>query len=371
MIRIAFIKFGGCAAGGTEKYLQTLASSLPKSRFEVDYFYTDGVPLLGNSWIHPDTDTDRINYMTDNGINLIYVECEARQDSFGPPHRWVNHNFFEVFDSAKYDIVQTGRSGYAEYPFTEMHDSIFVDSIHGAGAQGIEHRDNIAKTVLLSQTHIDRWIENGGNQHKVEKVPPLIEFPSSQQYTLHTELGIKEDRFVFGMHQGNREDIFSPIPLNAYSMIANESNMFLIMGGAQQYRRQAEELGLKNVKFVDFSGDAVRINNFICTLDVFAHGRSDGEMCSAAIIEALYHGKPIVSCPGINMGHIEQIGGCGVMTYSVADYAMSMQRFQEDRLLLENTSIRCKEKYNNAYSLDTAIEKYVNIYEEVYERYGK
>jgi len=202
-------------------------------------------------------------------------------------------------------------------------------------------------------------------------VPPLIEFPPPQQYTLHTELGIKEDRFVFGMHQGNREDIFSPIPLNAYSMIANESNMFLIMGGAQQYRRQAEELGLKNVKFVDFSGDAVRINNFICTLDVFAHGRSDGEMCSAAIIEALYHGKPIVSCPGINMGHIEQIGGCGVMTYSVADYAMSMQRFQEDRFLLENTSIRCKEKYNNAYSLDTAIEKYVNIYEEVYERYGK
>ena len=37
-IKVAFIKFGGMANGGTEKYLQTIAAYLPKDEFEVDFF---------------------------------------------------------------------------------------------------------------------------------------------------------------------------------------------------------------------------------------------------------------------------------------------------------------------------------------------
>ena len=40
-IKVAFIKFGGMANGGTEKYLQTIAAHLPKDEFEVDFFYCD------------------------------------------------------------------------------------------------------------------------------------------------------------------------------------------------------------------------------------------------------------------------------------------------------------------------------------------
>ena len=45
MIKIAFIKFGGMANGGTEKYLQTIAAHLPKDEFEVDFFYCDAAPV--------------------------------------------------------------------------------------------------------------------------------------------------------------------------------------------------------------------------------------------------------------------------------------------------------------------------------------
>ena len=34
MIKIAFIKFGGMANGGTEKYLQTIAAHLPTDEFD-------------------------------------------------------------------------------------------------------------------------------------------------------------------------------------------------------------------------------------------------------------------------------------------------------------------------------------------------
>ncbi len=368
-IKIAFVKFGGLAAGGTEKYLQTLAHSLPPERFTVDYFYTHGVPLLGNTWIHPNTDLDRQTYMQESKVNLIHVECEARQDSHGSPYPWVNHNFFQLFNALDYDIVQTGRSGYPEYPFTQMPNSIFIDSIHGSGANGIEKRDNIFKTILLSDSHVARWIQNGGDASKVEIIPPLIDFPTKCSSTLREELNIDKEKFIFGMHQATSESVFSPIPLNAYSLIEDENNIFVILGGAKKYRQQAHQLGLKNVRFIDFTGDAIKINNFLEGLDIFAHGRHDGEMCSAAIIEALYHGKPIVSCPGINMGHAEQIDKCGIMTYSIEEYARSLKKFEIDTNFYKEKSSQCIQKYNNIYSLDVAINKYINIYEETYEKY--
>ena len=34
MIKVAFIKYGGLSAGGTEVHLQTLAANLPKNNFD-------------------------------------------------------------------------------------------------------------------------------------------------------------------------------------------------------------------------------------------------------------------------------------------------------------------------------------------------
>ena len=44
MIKVAFIKFGGMANGGTEKYLQTIAAYLPKDEFVIITIYD----MLGN-----------------------------------------------------------------------------------------------------------------------------------------------------------------------------------------------------------------------------------------------------------------------------------------------------------------------------------
>ena len=71
MIKIAFIKFGGMAIGGTEKVLQTIAAELPKDQFQVDYFYCDAAPYIGSDYKHIDTDPSRVEYCKENGINLI------------------------------------------------------------------------------------------------------------------------------------------------------------------------------------------------------------------------------------------------------------------------------------------------------------
>lgn len=367
-IKVAFVKFGGMAAGGIEKYLQTLACNLPKDRFEVDYFYTHGVPLIGSSWVHPTTDPDRLKYMDENGINTILIDCEARENRYGVPYLWINHNFFELFAKKKYDIVQTGRCGHLEYPFHLMPDTLFVDSIHSDGSfpWDIDKRENIFKTVLLSEDVASTWVSNGGDKEKVVVIPPIIEFPKIGESSLKSDLGIDE-KFVFGMHQGDRDDIYSPTPLEAFSKLGMENAAYVLLGGSQRYRSQAKSLGLENVYFIDFTGDAKIVNNFVSGLDIFAHGRYDGEVQSAALIEALRHGKPIISHPGINMGHVKQIEGCGFMAHSVEEYTGYMKRLYSDSSEVEGLSTNCIDKYDKQYSLSVAIEKYVKIYEEAYK----
>lgn len=369
MIHLAFIKFGGMASGGIEKYLQTLAVYLPKDQFEVDYYYTPGAKLIGNSFVHPDTDPSRVKFMADHKINSIFVNVQAREDRGGPPYPWLGTDFWDKFDQSKYDIVQTGRCGYPEFPFNEMHNSVFVDSIHSCGELGIEKRDNIKKTVLLSRSQADKWLAHGGDASKLVIIPPLIVFPDRSEIEAHgdlrTRLGISPDTVLFGMHQRNCDEIFSPIPLEAYRIAQGDNTAFAIMGGSEQYRQQANALGLRNVHFVPFSGEASIINNFISALDVFAHGRRDGEVCSAALIEAMYHGKPILSHPAFNMGHAEQIEGCGLMCHSVEEYADHMRLLRDRKPVREALSKSARLKYESRFSFDCAIADYVNVYKEI------
>ena len=96
-IKVAFIKFGGMAIGGTEKVLQTIAAELPKDEFEVDYFYCDAAPYIGSDFKHIDTDPSRVEYVKEHGVNTVKFNVEFK-DVTKSTHDWVNTDFWEHFD---------------------------------------------------------------------------------------------------------------------------------------------------------------------------------------------------------------------------------------------------------------------------------
>ena len=142
MIKIAFIKFGGMANGGTEKYLQTIAAHLPKDEFEVDFFYCDSAPYIGSDFVHPDTDLSRVEYCKSHGVNLIKFNVEFK-DLRTQTHDWVNTDFWEYFNEDSYDLMQLGRAGHPEYPFIHINKTPIIDSIHLAGMG--ENKSNITR----------------------------------------------------------------------------------------------------------------------------------------------------------------------------------------------------------------------------------
>ena len=363
MKKIAFIKFAGLAAGGCEKYLQNIACILSESdEFEVDYFYTNAAPYINwnSPFVHPDNDDSRKKIMEEHDINLIKVNV-GNKDASGVPYRWVNTDFWDLFNEQDYDYVSSARSGYPEYPFNLINKTKIIDTIHGP--QG-EDKKNIEKAILLCKWQSEQWASNGGNMDKAVVIPTLVKVPEKKPSTLRQELGIPEDAFVYGFHQGNRDDIYSPVSLVAYEKIANKNNYFVIMGGSKNYRRCAYEGGLKNAIFVDFESSVDKIHNFLGGIDVFAHARRDGEVCSAAMIEALYHGKPIISHPAMNMGHAEQIEGCGKIANTLEEYYLEMKRLEEDEHYYADMSSNASAKYEEKYSYSVIRDKIFEVYSD-------
>jgi len=358
MTKVAFIKYAGMASGGVEKYMQTIACLLPKEDFQVDFYYTNVAPTIGSNFVHPDNDSSRLELMKSEGINTIEVQVGKK----GPEsslYEWQNTNFWELFNEDSYDIIQTGRGGYPEYPFNLINKTKIIDSIHSFTG---EDKPNILKAILLCKWQFEKWVESGGNAEKGVIIPSLVKIEEKNYSSLRKELEIPEDAFVYGFHQGNREDIFSPVSLLAYNQIKNNNNYFLIMGGANLHRELASAIGCPNIRFVEFSSSPDRIHQFLETIDVFAHARSDGEVCSASIIEGLYHGRPVLSHPALNMGHAEQIEGCGKITGSIEEYAQEMLLFEKNKEYLEETSSNARKKYQEKYKYEKVVDKILKVY---------
>ncbi len=364
MINLAFMKYAGMASGGTEKYLQTLACNLPKDKFNVDYYYTNLGHRLHSSFQHPDTDPARLEYMRSHGINPIKIDIDSIDCRFEQNFVWYNSDIYEVFNEWDYDILQTGRFGYKEYPFCTISDTPMVDSIHSCGQCQIHHQHNIAKTVLLCQYQADLWVQNGGDANKVVIIPPIVDDPQNiTTYGLRKRLNISEGAIVCGMHQRVDDAIYSFMPIHAIRHSDREV-IYLIMGGSEKYKAQAN--GLSNVRFVDFSGDVSDVYSFLNSLDFYLHGRADGEVCSASIIEALKHGLPIISHSSqLNNGHKEQIEGCGFFCEDPDGYIGVIKAMIDEENLRKELSEQARNKYHSMYALDKTIQQYVSLYEEV------
>lgn len=366
-IRLAFIKFGGLATGGTERGLQTLAVNLPQDKFDITYFYCDSATYIGSDYIHPTTDPSREHYMRTNGSHVKLVKFHVGQKNITvPSHTWVNTNFWDVFKEEDFDIVQTARAGHPEYPFVHIKHTPIVDLITLPGMA--DTQSNIAKSVHISNFQKESWVKAGGPEHIATVIPLLSEMPElpKDSDTIRGKI-FKKDLFAYGLHQRIDDGIFSPIPLQAYSKIeVEDETCFVMLGGSPKYQTQAKELGLKNFFHIPGTGDYEEIFKFLCGLDVYAHGRSDGETYSMAIAEALKCGLPIVTHQAPAMGHVETMGSAGQVASSIEDYSRMLSDLRLDYPWKESLSQDAKKQYKKYLSLESNIQKWVDVYEEVW-----
>ncbi len=362
-IKIAFIKFGGLAASGTEKYLQQIAANLPKEKFIVDYFYCDAAPYLNSDYKHSDTDPNRLQYMQKHNINLIKFNVKYKNITV-PTHDWIDTDFWEKFDEKNYDLIQTGRAGHPEYPFTKINITPIIDSIHLPGM--VDNQENIAKVIHVSEWNKNVWIKNGGNASKAEVIYLPIEIPNIVPKDSYKKEYNIENKFIVGLHQRNDVNIFSSWPLKAFSELNDDDSVFMLLGGSEKHIEQTKELKIKNFIHIPFSGDMNIVYKFLNTLDVYLHGRKDGEINSQSIAEALYFGLPIISHNGSNAnGHIETIGNAGIVHKTYENYVKELKNYKNNLKLRNILSQNARKRFEEKYSFNKIMNQIIEIYEKV------
>lgn len=357
-MKIAFVKFGGLAAGGTERFLQNLAVGLAKEKFTIDYYYSDTAPYLGSNYIHADTDPHRKEFVENSDVNLIKVDV-GYKDVRIPTHDWVDTNFWDLFDESKYDVVISGRAGHPEYPFYKMRNVPLINIL--TLTAGVDNQENVYKNIHLSEWSGNVWKRQGGDASKLE-IQGIIQEMDDVSEDFREEYAI-EDKFVYGFHQRDSEHISSTIPLEAYKKIQSDDTAFLLLGGSYVHTDKAKELGLKNFHHIPHSGDSKVIHKFLNTLHVFSHGRKDGETYGTVFVEAMYHKKPCLSHKAPANGHVEVIGNCGkvVEQNDINSYSKQMLRLKEDKEYYDSLSDNAYHRYSNIYSYDAGITKFTKI----------
>lgn len=364
-INIAFIKIGGLSAGGTEKFLQTVAANLNKERFSVTYFFSDYVPNRGTKGGQDGVDQYRLDYMNKAGVKLVKFNVSAK-DLTTPTHVWRNTDFWNKFNEANFDIIQTGRAGHKEYPFTKVEKTPIVDSIHLTA--GVDNQYNVSRVMHICEWSAERWINSSGDKSRIVQVSHPMQVNSKAAVSLRRKFNILDDVKIFGFHQRNADSIFSPLPLTAYKKIEGSGSHFVIMGGSSLYKKQASELGIKNITFIEHSADQTQIYSFLKTLDVYAHGRKDGEVNSTAMAEAMYFGLPIVShMTSINNGHVECVGDAGVVVgeNDVETYADELTKLMKDEKYYKMRSEAALKRFEDNYELEGQMKRIEAIYEDV------
>jgi len=365
-IRIAFIKFGGLAVGGSERYLQVLAVNLPKDLFDIDYYYCDAAPYIGSDYKHGDTDPERRRYMKEHEINLIKFHVGFK-DITKPTHDWVDTDFWDVFDESRYDVAITVKGGHPEYPYHLLQ--IPLIEIVGLPS-GVDNGTNMAAHVHPSQSQRAVWYRMGGNLQKSYVIPPPPENPFTSD-NFRTQLGIPESAVVAGFHQRNDNNIYSPIPLQAFARVFKTDRHFVILNGGSKYREQAKILSLKNVHFLPQMGESKYVSMFLNTIDIFAHGRRDGETYGAVFAEAMMHGLPCLShssLVGDNNGHIETMGPCGLFAYNLEDYVRHLDQLYNNPDLRKKLASKAVAHASRYFSLESCIEAMTRLLQQTCEQ---
>ena len=363
MIKIAFIKYGGCSLGGTETFLRTIANNIDKEIFEVHYFYCDASPYIGSDYKHMDTDASAEESLRKNGVKLHKFNVKYKNIQV-PTHDWIDTNFWDIFNEKDFDLIQTGRAGHPEYPFHLIKNTPIIDSIHLNA--GVDNQKNISRVLHLANINIKNWVKSGGDKKRVRLISLPIDQKIDKVNNLRSKLSIQNKVNILGFHQRKDDNIYSEIPLKAYSEIEDEETAFILLGGSTKYLKQARKLKLINFYHLEFDTIENLEELFLNTLTIYTHGRKDGEVNSTAIANAMRNGLPIVShFSKYNNGHLEQIAEAGKVCKSTEEYIEEIKKLIQNRDYYKHRSKNSFDNFDTNYEISSQINKIENIYLEV------
>lgn len=349
MTKVAIVKHNGLFYGGTEKFLQIMAGESDHSKYEIDFYTTDEMKS-----------DDREKYLIDHDVNIIKFKKYNYKLPWGYEFNSYG-DFWSKFKRQYYDVVQITNFGWQERPYNQFKgENVCEFTVFQPYVKfpGVKHH------ILNSNWLQDEWIKTGGSYENSTVIPVPVRKTTNDN--LRDELGIDKTTIVCGFHQRNDDAIFSLVQLQAYKYAENvlgDGICMLVLNGSRLYKQQAKNLKLKNIKFIDYMDN---VSKFLNTLDIYTHGRKDGETYGMVLAEAMLHGLPVISHISPNYNAMQSvIGNGGIVTNYLNDYIFEICAMAGNKVYRNNLSSNALKIANENYTYEKVMPRIEHVWDMV------
>lgn len=334
--RILFYHISGMGYGGTEKSLQILAKHLDPDRYKVYFMYSTRNPYAGLYDTCECLD-HRVGYFDRSPARLIPFDYEDADERYPSFIRNMEPRVFEVIEDLDIDLFVTASDGRSHFPLNSIKNiPILLINVFG----GLNFQSNIVCNICTARCIVDK-LKPFMPEHRIKMMYNPIEEPPEKSLedgrALRRRLGFTEDDIVFGRIGRPDNRIFDPIGIRAFQAIVKGRPWahYLIKAPPPLLREIVGREKIENIHFLEPSGEDEDIWAFHNAIDVMAHFRSDGEICSYAIGESMTCGRPVISHRSrIANGHLEILDDSFSRVAAADDrdrYAGYMAFFADDR----------------------------------------
>ncbi len=278
-------------------------------------------------------------------------------------------NIADVLAEIKPDIVHCHSSGTEEWPFFKwVYPKAKWVSTNIFGYSNIQ--SHVDHTVYICD-----YIKNlcmtayRGTDGDVLYNP--VELPKIDRVTARNffieHYNLSPDTVLIG--RVGRADNFDPISLKAISQITNLKFIYFVVNPCAGWTDTIKQLGISDkVVCLPTIIDDHELSRFYSAMDIYAHARSDGEVCPVNIQEAMIHGLPIVShYSPIHNGQVEIIRNCGfvVPNGNYMAYADVLKELILKQNLREEMGGRARMRASEVFEASKISTKLVDIYNKI------
>jgi len=274
----------------------------------------------------PDVTNNRLDICKKILNKTEFIPFNRSKQKTGPNEGWtpIETNFSEVCLKLDLDILHFARSGYFEWPFNNRNAKLQIETnIFG-------YDDN--SPYLDRSIAIANVIQNLKKKKSDIIIPNPIPSETNQYESLidmRDDFGFLKSDIILG--RIGRAANFNPIALNGYAIAKSKfpNLKYLIISPCDDTINFVNSNNIKDVFYINPTNDDTIIERFHKTIDIFAHYRSDGEIHSTAIAQAMIYGIPVIShYAGLN-GQVETIGLGGFCVSNPNEYAEAIVKLTD------------------------------------------
>ena len=299
--------------------------------------------------------------------NLQPLKIDFQNRIFGFSTKWYYFARFLAFIMSKIHKINHIYDSLDNWIYLSSISSkkIILTGVVGNGSLPLKYYQKVAFLVVDSEERRNELVQKGFSRAKIKVIYPGINLKPFLE--VPPPASMRPFRVLFASSPPTREELESRGVfdlLMAAGKLPDAEFVFLWRpwgNSLQRVKKEIKNRGLKNVRLISEKVQDVRQFYSECHVVVAPFKENGGKSCPTSIIEALASGRPVILGPGVGIKKLVREEGVGIY-YEGSGLCEAIQILRDN---WENFAFRARDFAQEFFSIETFINTYHRLYQEV------